>query len=50
MNKRDPKVFDAFRLNLTDGTYELLAKNPGACVRVCVRAWVDWFRFMLIAL
>jgi len=29
MNKRNPQVFDPYRLNLTDGSMELLAENPG---------------------
>ncbi len=29
MNKRNPQVFDPYRLNLTDGSLELLAENPG---------------------
>src|SRR5438874_435326 len=29
MNKRDPKVFDAFRLNVPTGEMKLVAQNPG---------------------
>src|SRR5438067_8965513 len=29
MNKRDPKVFDAFRLNVETGDMKLVAENPG---------------------
>src|SRR5438067_6435032 len=29
MNKRDPKVFDAFRLNVETGQMKLAAENPG---------------------
>src|SRR6266404_2678070 len=29
MNKRDPKVFDAFRLNVPTGEMKLAAENPG---------------------
>src|SRR5438132_4244628 len=29
MNKRDPKVFDAFRLNVQTGAMKLAAENPG---------------------
>src|SRR2546430_17666534 len=29
MNKRDPKVFDAFRLNVPTGEMKLAAQNPG---------------------
>ncbi len=29
MNKRNPQVFDPYRLNLKDGSLELLAENPG---------------------
>jgi len=29
MNKRDPRLFDVFRLNLIDGELELLVENPG---------------------
>lgn len=29
MNKRDPKVFDAFRLNVQTGEMKLAAQNPG---------------------
>ncbi|MEY2491914.1 MAG: hypothetical protein QOH24_865 [Verrucomicrobiota bacterium] len=29
MNKRDPKVFDAFRLNVQTGEMKLVAQNPG---------------------
>jgi dipeptidyl aminopeptidase/acylaminoacyl peptidase len=29
MNKRDPKVFDAFRLNVQTGEMKLAAENPG---------------------
>lgn len=29
MNKRDPRVFDPYRLNIVSGELELLAENPG---------------------
>ncbi|MCF6184660.1 MAG: WD40 repeat domain-containing protein, partial [Bacteroidales bacterium] len=29
MNKRNPQVFDPYRLNLKDGSLEMLAENPG---------------------
>ena len=29
LNKRDPRIHDAFRVNVTDGTMELIAENPG---------------------
>src|SRR5262249_841177 len=29
LNKRDPEVFDAYRLDLVSGTLTLLAENPG---------------------
>src|SRR5207237_9868128 len=29
MNKRDPKVFDVFRLNMPTGEIKLAAQNPG---------------------
>ncbi len=29
MNKRNPRVFDPYRLNLNDGSLEILAENPG---------------------
>jgi dipeptidyl aminopeptidase/acylaminoacyl peptidase len=29
MNKRDPKIFDAFRLNVHSGEMKLVAQNPG---------------------
>lgn len=35
MNKRDPKVFDVFRLNTRTGEMELVAENPGSVS--------DWF-------
>jgi dipeptidyl aminopeptidase/acylaminoacyl peptidase len=35
MNKRDPEVFDAYRLNVETGEMELLAENPGN-----IRGWM----------
>ncbi len=35
MNKRNPQVFDPYRLNLTDGSMEMLAENPGN-----IRSWL----------
>ena len=29
LNKRDPRIHDAFRVNVTDGTMKLIAENPG---------------------
>ena len=29
LNKRDPRIHDAFRVNITDGTMKLIAENPG---------------------
>ena len=29
LNKRDPRIHDAFRINVTDGTMKLIAENPG---------------------
>ncbi|MGH8317431.1 MAG: S9 family peptidase [Steroidobacteraceae bacterium] len=38
MNRRDPRVFDAYRANVATGEIELVAQNPGN-----VQAWVsDW--------
>jgi dipeptidyl aminopeptidase/acylaminoacyl peptidase len=38
MNRRDPRVFDAYRANVATGEIQLVAENPGN-----VRAWVtDW--------
>jgi len=38
MNRRDPRVFDAYRANVATGEIELVAENPGN-----IRAWVtDW--------
>jgi dipeptidyl aminopeptidase/acylaminoacyl peptidase len=38
MNRRDPRVFDAYRANVATGEIELVAENPGN-----VRRWVtDW--------
>jgi len=35
MNKRNPQVFDPYRLNIETGTMELLAENPGT-----IQAWL----------
>jgi dienelactone hydrolase len=32
MNKRDRTVFDVYRLNIIDGTMEMIAQNPGTIV------------------
>jgi dipeptidyl aminopeptidase/acylaminoacyl peptidase len=38
MNRRDPRVFDAYRANVATGEIQLLAENPGN-----VQVWVtDW--------
>lgn len=38
MNRRDPRVFDAYRSNVATGEIQLVAENPGN-----VRRWVtDW--------
>lgn len=38
MNRRDPRVFDAYRANVATGEIQLVAENPGNVVR-----WVtDW--------
>ena len=29
LNKRNPRIHDAFRINITDGTMKLIAENPG---------------------
>jgi hypothetical protein len=29
LNKRDPRIHDAFKVNVTDGTMKLIAENPG---------------------
>ncbi len=35
MNKRNPQVFDPYRLNLNDGSMEMLAENPGT-----IQSWL----------
>lgn len=35
MNKRNPQVFDPYRLNLADGSMEMLAENPGT-----IQQWI----------
>lgn len=35
MNKRNPQVFDPYRLNIETGTMEMLAENPGT-----IQAWL----------
>ncbi len=38
MNKRDPRVFDAYRININTGDMKMVAKNPGN-----ISGWVtDW--------
>ncbi|MGH8192611.1 MAG: S9 family peptidase [Rhodanobacteraceae bacterium] len=38
MNRRDPRVFDAYRANVATGELQLVAENPGS-----IRKWVtDW--------
>ncbi len=32
MNKRDPRIFDVYKLNVTNGELEIVAKNPGNIV------------------
>ncbi|APF20912.1 putative dipeptidyl anminopeptidase [Caldithrix abyssi DSM 13497] len=38
MNKRDPRVFDAYRININTGEMEMIAQNPGN-----ISQWItDW--------
>ena len=38
MNKRDPRVFDAYRININTGKMKMIAKNPGN-----ISQWItDW--------
>jgi len=38
MNKRDPRVFDAYRINIVTGEMEMIAQNPGN-----ISQWItDW--------
>ncbi len=38
MNKRDPRVFDAYRININSGEMKMVAQNPGN-----ISGWVtDW--------
>ena len=38
MNKRDPRIFDAYRININTGEMKMVAKNPGN-----ISGWItDW--------
>jgi len=45
MNRRDPRIFDAYRANVATGEIRLVAENPGN-----IRAWItDWSGCIRIA-
>ncbi len=38
MNKRDPSLFDAYRININSGEMKMIAENPGNVIGW----WTDW--------